>query len=79
MASGTPLNFSRFLYLFFIVFFSVILFFDSKLIILLCNFVFSLYNFLIVFFDNSLSKLLFLLSMIFTLLTDLKILSLIRY
>lgn len=30
MASGTPLKFSRFSYMFFIVFFSVILFFDSK-------------------------------------------------
>lgn len=30
MASGTPLKFSKFSYIFFIVFFSVILFFDSK-------------------------------------------------
>lgn len=30
MASGTPLKFSRFSYIFFIVFFSIILFFDSK-------------------------------------------------
>ena len=30
MASGTPLKFSRFSYIFFIVFFSVILLFDSK-------------------------------------------------